>query len=100
MKELIKSENKKTAVIDPEFWTTLNPKLEFNNAEKTVDGFNAFSIAISPDPSKTEDEVLQASSMMQGTVWRSMEHDPGDPGRGSFRVYDWIESKKVESNLS
>ena len=71
----LKSQNKKTAVIDPEFWTTLNPKLEFKNAEKTVDGFNAFSIVISPDPSKTEDEVLQASIMMQklfGDQWNTI----------------------------
>ena len=75
VERVIKSQNKKTAVIDPEFWTTLNPKLEFNNAKKTVDGFNAFSIVISPDPSKTEDEVLQASNMMQklfGDQWNTI----------------------------
>ena len=63
---ILKSRNKKKAVIDPKFWTTLNPKLEFKNAEKTADGFNAFLIEISPDPSKPEEVRQQARGMMKG----------------------------------
>ena len=63
---IVKSRSKKTAVVNPEFWTTLNPKLEFKKAEKTVDGFNAFLIEISPDPSKPEEVRQRARAMMKG----------------------------------
>ena len=56
----------KPAVLDPQFWTTLNPQFEFKNAEKTADGFDAFVIEISPDPSKSAAEVQQASEVMKG----------------------------------
>ena len=75
IKRILKSQSEKTAVLDPEFWTTLNPKLEFKTAEKTADGFNAFAIEISPDPSKSETEVQQASDVMKGifgTQWNKI----------------------------
>ena len=62
----------KPGVLDPNFWTTLNPKLELEVAGKTEDGLNAFAIKISADSSKSEAEVQEASALMQalfGEQW-------------------------------
>lgn len=72
IKRKLKSRAEKNAVLDPNFWTTLNPKLEFEVVGETVDGFKSFAIKISPDPSKSEAEVQEASGVMQalfGEQW-------------------------------
>ncbi len=64
------------AAFDPSFWTTLNPGLQLNESTHKVGGFEAHTIAVTPDPSKTKDEVDEASAMMTsifGPTWNAVQ---------------------------
>ncbi len=64
------------AVIDPGFWTTLNPGLRLEESTGTVAGFATHTIHVTPDPSKTTDEVGEAIGVMQGMFgenWGSIQ---------------------------
>lgn len=63
-------------VSDPGFWTTLNPGLRLDLNSGTVAGLPSHTIEITPDPSKTPDEVAEAVRMMEllfGPRWSSVE---------------------------
>ncbi len=52
-------------VADPWFWTTLNPGLRLVESTGSMSGFTAHTVEVTPDPSKTPDEVEEAVAVMQ-----------------------------------
>lgn len=64
------------AVVDPGFWTTLNPGLRLETETGQTGGFVTHTIHITPDPSKTPEEVAEAIELMQklfGEDWNRIE---------------------------
>lgn len=73
------SRRQDTAIVDPLFWTTLNPGLEFHpNDQQAIKGDEGridHWVEISPDRSKSPAEVESASQLMLdafGTDWNRM----------------------------
>lgn len=65
-----------TAVADPHFWTRLNPGLALQLNEGEVDGYQRHIIEISPDPSKTDQQVADATAIMVGLLgpdWNQLQ---------------------------
>ncbi len=65
-----------TAVADPYFWTRLNPGLALQLNEGEVDGYQRHIIEISPDPSKTDQQVADATAIMVGLLgpdWNQLQ---------------------------
>jgi|GEM_PF-5585830 len=65
----------KKDVLDPGFWTTLNPGLRLEESTGTIAEFPVHTIHITPDPSKTREEVESASGLMQalfGDNWSTV----------------------------
>jgi hypothetical protein len=63
-------------VVDPGFWTTLNPGLRLEESTGQVAGFTAHTIHVTPDPSKNKEEVLEAVGVMEslfGDGWGSIQ---------------------------
>jgi hypothetical protein len=54
----------KVEVLDPEFWTTLNPGLELKPNSGTLAGFPVHSILVTPDAAKSPEEVTSAVEIM------------------------------------
>ena len=70
-----KKDAKRKAVMDPSFWTTLNPGLAFKENVGEVQGFPMHIISVTPDPSKTPEEVKKAVGIMQyifGPKWNTI----------------------------
>lgn len=53
-------------VADPRFWTTLNPGLQLVESTGSIRGFAEHQVKITPDPSKTPEEVADAVAAMAG----------------------------------
>ena len=63
-------------VIDPTFWTTLNPGLRWEEKTGTVNEFASHTIHVTPDASKTAEEVESATQMMTtffGDKWNQIQ---------------------------